>query len=69
MLRTRMKRLASQGERIEKRMAAIEKAIIALDNDDLLDLADIFEAKSDNPIKQIANAEMQRRGISLQPSQ
>lgn len=68
MLRTRMKRLASQGERIEKRTDAIEKAIIALDNDDLLDLADIFEAKPDNPIKEIANAEIQRRGISLQPS-
>ena len=67
MLRTRMKRLASQGERMEKRVAAIETAIVALDNDDLLDLADIFEAKPDNPIKEIANAEMQRRGIILQP--
>lgn len=69
MLRTRMKRLASQDERMEKRVAAIETAIVALDNDDLLDLADIFEAKSDNPIKEIANTEMQRRGISLQPLQ
>lgn len=69
MLRTRMKRLASHGERIEKRVAAIETAITTLDNDDLLDLADIYEAKPDNPIKQIANAEMQRRGISLQPTQ
>lgn len=69
MLRTKMKRLASQGNRTEKRVAAIETAITALDNDDLLDLADIFEAKSDNPIKEIANAEMQRRGISLYPPQ
>lgn len=69
MLRTRMKRLASQGDRIEKRVAAIETAITTLDNEDLLDLANIFEAKSDNPIKQIANAEMQRRGISLSPPQ
>jgi hypothetical protein len=64
-----MKRLASQGERRKKRVAAIETAIVALDNDDLLDLADIFEGKPDNPIKEIANAEMQRRGISLQPLQ
>ena len=55
----------SQGDRIEKHVAAIETAITDLDNDDLLDLADIFEAKSDNPIKEIANAEMQRRRISL----
>lgn len=68
MLRIRMKRLVGQGERKEKRMAAIETAIITLDNDDLLDLADIFKAKPDNPIKEIANAEMQQRGISLQPS-
>lgn len=65
MLKTRMKRLASQSERAEKRIAAIEAAIIALDNSDLLDLADIFEAKSDNPIKDIANVEMAKRGIRL----
>lgn len=65
MLKTRMKRLANQSERAEKRIAAIEAAIIALDNSDLLDLADIFEAKSDNPIKDIANVEMAKRGIRL----
>lgn len=69
MLRTRMKRLASQSERTEKRVAAIETAIVVLDNEDLLDLADIFEAKPDNLIKEIANAEMRRRGISLQQLQ
>lgn len=65
MLRTRMKRLADQGERIEQRLRQIEAAIVALDNDDLLDLADIFKARPDNPIRQIAQAEMARRAISL----
>lgn len=65
MLKTRMKRLASQSERAEKRIAAIEAAIIALDDSDLLDFADIFEAKSNNPIKDIANVEMAKRGIRL----
>ncbi len=65
MLRTRMKRLADQGERIEQRLRQIEAAIVALDNDDLLDLADIFKAKPDNPIGQIAHAEMAKRAISL----
>ncbi len=60
-----MKRLAGQSERIERRLIAIEASIVALDNDDLLDLADIFEGKPDNPIKDIAKAEMARRNISL----
>lgn len=65
MLKIRMKRLACRGERIERRLEQTEAAIIALDNDDLLDLADIFEAKPDNPIRQIAKAEMAKRNISL----
>lgn len=65
MLRTRMKRLADRGERTEQRLKQIEDAIIALDNDDLLDLADIFEAKPDNPLRQIAQAEMEKRAIKL----
>ncbi len=65
MLRARMKRLAGQGERAERRINAVETAIITLDDDDLLDLADIFEARPDNPIKEIARAEMHKRAISL----
>lgn len=60
-----MKRLAGQSERIESRLVAIEASIVALDNDDLLDLADIFEGKPDSPIKDIAKAEMARRKITL----
>lgn len=65
MLRTRMKRLAEKSERTEQRVVAIEAAIVALDNDDLLDLADIFDAKADNPLKEIVKFEMTKRGISL----
>ncbi len=65
MLRTRMKRLADRGERTEQRLKQIEAAIVALDNDDLLDLADIFEAKPDNPLRQIAKAEMAKRALHL----
>lgn len=65
MLKARMKRLAEQSERAERRINAVETAIITLDDDDLLDLADIFEARPDNPIKDIARAEMQKRAISL----
>ncbi len=65
MLRTRMKRIAEKSERTEQRVVAIEAAIVALDNDDLLDLADIFDAKADNPLKEIAKFEMMKRGISL----
>lgn len=62
MLRTRMKRLA---DRSEQRLKQIEAAIVALDNDELLDLADIFEAKPDNPLRQIAQTEMDKRAIKL----
>lgn len=65
MLKSRMKRIVEQGGRNDKRFAAIEAAIIALNNDDLLDLADIFEAKASNPIKEIVESEMAKRGISL----
>jgi len=65
MLRTRMKRLADRGERTEQRLKQIEAAIVALDNDDLLDFADIFDSKPDNPLRQIAQAEMDKRAINL----
>lgn len=65
MLKARMKRLADYSERTTARIAAMEAAIIALDDSDLLDLADIFDAKPDNPIKDIAKSEMDKRGISL----
>lgn len=48
-----------------QRLAAIEASIMALNNDDLLDLADIFNAEPHTPLGEIAFAEMAQRGISL----
>ncbi len=65
MLRIRGKRVAAQAERARERLGAIEAAIAALNNDDLLDFADIFAASDPTPLREIAAAEMKRRGISL----
>ena len=65
MLRTRMKRLADRGELAVQRLADIETSILQLGDEDLLDLADIFNASVDTPLGAIAVAEMTRRGIRL----
>ncbi len=57
--------MAAQAERARERLGAIEAAIAALNNDDLLDFADIFAASDPTPLREIAAAEMKRRGISL----
>lgn len=65
MLRIREKRAAAQAARARDRLGAIEAGIAALDNDDLLDFADIFAGGEPTPLREIAAAEMKRRGISL----
>jgi hypothetical protein len=65
MLRTRRRRLDRQGDAAMQRLAAIEASITALNNDDLLDLADIFNAEPRTPLGEIAFAAMAQRGISL----
>jgi len=65
MLKIRMKRDAEQNAGAMKRLAQIETSIIELQNNDLLDLADIFREKSETAIAQYAFAEMARRKISL----
>lgn len=65
MLRTRMKRLAAAEARAVKMLAAIETSIQALENEDLLDLADIFSEARGGPLRELAAAEMARRNISL----
>jgi hypothetical protein len=47
-------------------MIAIEASVTALGDDDLLDLADIFASIETSPLRQIAVAEVRRRGLSLQ---
>jgi hypothetical protein len=46
MLKTRIKRRADQAARVAERFALVETSIVALSNEDLLDLADIFKTKN-----------------------
>ena len=65
MLKTRIKRNEDRCARALKRLADIEKSIIALKDDDLLDLADIFSGYDQTPLADIAAAEMIRRNLKL----
>lgn len=65
MLKTRSKRLANSHASAVQRLADIEKAIVALGNEDLLDLADIFRSSPATPLASMAAAEMTRRNITL----
>jgi hypothetical protein len=65
MLKTRIKRRAEHGVCAAKRLAQIGASIAALQNEDLLDLADIFKSRSQSPLAEIASAEMSKRELSL----
>lgn len=65
MLKIRMRRLAAQGDHATERLAGIRASIEILDDEDVLDLADIFRAMPGSVLGQIAQAEMTRRSISL----
>ncbi|USU04382.1 hypothetical protein NF700_13205 [Sphingomonadaceae bacterium OTU29MARTA1] len=65
MLKTRMKRMATETERALDRLAAVEASVVALADEDLLDLADIFAAGDPTPLRNMAEAEMRRRNLSL----
>ncbi len=65
MLRTRMKRLAQKTELEIQRLAAIEAAVAALGDEDLLDFADIFATGDPTPLRAMAEEQMRRRGIGL----
>ncbi len=65
MLRSRIKRHEAAVERLFERLDAIEASIAALADDDLLDLADIFADVGQSPLREMTQAEMRRRHISL----
>lgn len=65
MARHRRDWRGDQNKRAKKRLDAIELSIVALADEDLLDLADIFIGSPTTPMLEIATAEMIRRGISL----
>lgn len=64
MLKTRIRRLATETERALDRLAAVEAAVAGLGDEDLLDLADIFAAGDPTPLREMAQAEMRRRNLS-----
>lgn len=65
MLKTRIKRRADQAARAAERLALVEASIVALQNEDLLDLADIFKTQTHTPLAEMALIEMKKRAISL----
>jgi hypothetical protein len=65
MLRLRIKRHEAMIERTFDRLAAVEAAVVALGDEDLLDLADIFAERGPSPLREMAEDEMRRRRISL----
>lgn len=65
MLQLKAKRLAIQNARAAQRLVAVEASIVALDNEDLLDIADIFRERRDTPLATFAFAEIQRRELTL----
>jgi hypothetical protein len=65
MLKIRSKRRAAETGRALDRLAAVEASVAALADEDLLDLADIFAAGDPTPLREMAQAEMRRRNLSL----
>ena len=65
MLKTRMKRIADHQAAAARTIALIEASVVALSDDDLLDLADIFSGALPSPLGEMASAEMAKRGIAL----
>jgi hypothetical protein len=56
---------ATRATRTLKRLAAIEASIVALQDNDLLDFADIFVGQPQTLLGEIAAAEMTKRKIAL----
>jgi hypothetical protein len=65
MLKIRTKRQGMVTARALDRLAAVEASVNALGDEDLLDLADIFAAGEATPLREMAQAEMRRRALSL----
>jgi hypothetical protein len=65
MLKTRIKRRSAEGARALSRLDEVAASIAALNDEDLLDLADIFSAHAPTLLGDIATAEMGRRNLRL----
>jgi hypothetical protein len=65
MLRLKKKRLAGQDARARRDLAAIRASIVMLDDEDLLDIADIYRERRETLLAAYAYAELERRQLSL----
>ena len=65
MLKRRIKRRELEGARAVEMMADVRASIVALNDEDLLDLADIFRGDAKASLMTLAAAEMERRNLSL----
>ncbi|TCP32807.1 hypothetical protein [Sphingomonas sp. BK235] len=65
MLRLKKKRLAGQDARARRDLAAIRASIVTLDDEDLLDIADIYRERRETLLAAYAYAELERRQLSL----
>ena len=67
MLKLKSKRSAAKGTSAVTKLAKMQASIIALNDEDLLDLGDIFSGKTPMFITDIAATELKRRNLSLEP--
>lgn len=65
MLKRRIKQRDLEGARAVKIMADIRASIAALNDEDLLDLADIFRGEAHTSLMKLAAAEMEKRNLRL----
>lgn len=65
MLKSRIRRQTIAAMHTSSRLAAIEASIRALDNEDLLDLADIFARGEPTPLTKLTVQIMAERNIGL----
>ena len=65
MLNSRVKRRTAFAAQAVSQLADIQASIVALNDEDLLDLADIFDAQAGSPLRELASAEMAKRNLSL----
>lgn len=64
MLKTRMKRHTAEAKRAVESLSEITASITALQDDDLLDLADIFAGSEPTMLGTMASAEVKRRNLT-----
>ena len=65
MLKLRARREGTESRRAVALLAEVRRSIEALGDEDLLDLADIFDRTPEATLSVFATAEMRRRNLSL----